>query len=142
MKTINKILIFSISIFLWTCSKADNEYIHDSNTISQMICRAVHGRTEFIGRISEFDKNGNAVSTLFTQEEVEGGYGIIVFEIPRQFEKDFDLKSIYLIATLSWDQFITPSLSGRNDISGDGMIITVKSGVGTKRQYRIRGYFE
>ena len=142
MKIINKIIILSMTIMLWACAEADKEFVHDSNTISQMICRAVHGGSEFQGKIYEFYKDGQEVTGSFTQQEVEGGYGLILFEISKSLQDDIDLTRIYLVATLSWDQFITPSLSGRHDITGDGIIITVKSGVGTTRQYRVRGYYQ
>jgi len=142
MKIINKIIILSIALMFWACSEADKEFVHDSNTISQMICRATHGGSEFRGVIYEFDKNDNEVTGSFTQKDVEGGYGLILFEISKSLQADIDLTKIYLIATLSWDQFITPSLSGRHDITGDGIIITVKSGVGTTRYYRVRGYYQ
>ena len=142
MKGINKILILSTSLLLWACAEADKEFVHDSNTISQMICRAVHGESEFRGDIHEFDKNGREVTGDFTQQEVEGGYGIILFEVPKTLQENVDLTNIYLVATITWDQFITPSLSGRHDITGDGIIITVKSGVGTTRSYRVKGEYQ
>ena len=136
------ILIALMAMLLWSCAEAEKEYVHDSNTISQMICRASHGSSEFIGTIYEYDKNGGAITGEFTQEQVEGGYGIIIFEVPSTMENEVDLTNIYLVANLSWDQFITPSLSGRHDITGDGIIITVQSGTGSKRQYRVRGYYD
>ena len=129
-------------MLLGACAEADKEFVHDSNTISQMICKAVHGGSEFRGEIYEYDRNGQEVTGEFTQQDVEGGYGIILFEVLQTLQDDVDLTNIYLVATLTWDQFITPSLSGRHDITGDGIIITVKSGVGTTRQYRVRGYYE
>jgi len=142
IKKIGIILGVSMTILLWNCAEADKEFVHDSNTISQMICRASHGSSEFRGEIHEFDKEGNEVAGEFTQQEVEGGYGIILFEISQSLQDDVDLTNVYLVATLKWDQSITPSLSGRHDITGDGIIITVKSGVGTTRQYRVRGYYQ
>ena len=149
MKIINKILILSMTLMLWACGEADKEFVHDSNTISQMICKMVHDGSEFRGDIHEFDRNGQEVIGSFTQEDVEGGYGLILFEVSKSLEDDIDLTRIYLVATLSWDQFIEKidppgeqGLSGRHDITGDGIIIQVKSGVGTKRQYRVRGYYQ
>jgi len=142
IKKIGIILSLSMLITLWNCEEADKEFVHDSNTISQMICRASHGSSEFRGTIYEFDKNENPVTGEFTQEQVEGGYGMIVFEISQSLQEDVDLSNIFLVATLSWDQSITPSLSGKHDITGDGIIITVKSGVGTTRSYRVRGYYQ
>ena len=135
------ILSVFMTMMLWTCADADKEYVHDSNTISQMICKVVHGGSEFIGEILEYDKNGGLVPGEFTQERVEGGYGIIIFEIPGTLEDEFDLTNVYLAATLSWDQIVTPMLSGRHDITGEGIIITVTAGTGSKRQYRVRGYY-
>lgn len=142
IKKIGLIAIVSMTILLGNCDKAEKEYIHDSNTISQMVCSASHGSSEFIGEIHEFDKNGNEVSAGFTQEQVEGGYGLILFNISESLKDDVDLANVYLIATLTYDQFVTPTLSGKHDISGDGIIITVKSGVGTTRQYRVRGVYQ
>lgn len=129
---------------LWSCADLNEEYVfvHDTNTISQMVCRASHSAGEYRGEITEFNKNGEIVEGDFSQEDVEGGYGLIIFELPETLKDDVDLTSVYLIATVTYDEFITPSLSGRHDITGDGIIITVKSGVGTTRQYRVRGYYE
>lgn len=108
-----------------------------------MICKASHGGSDFNGEILEYDKNRNLVSGEFTQADVEGGYGVILFVIPETLKADVDLTNIYLKATVTYDEIITPSLSGRHDITGkEGMMITVKSGVGTTRQYRILGYYE
>lgn len=140
-----KLWIFStliIVILLLSCAKADEEFVHKTNTISQMICKATDRGGEFRGAIYEYNKNDELMTGDFTQEDVEGGYGLIIFTIPQSLENDVDLTNIYLTATLTYDEFITPSLSGRHDITGDGIIITVKSGVGTTRRYRVRGYYE
>jgi len=145
MKIINtSVIILSIfvSLLLSSCVQADNEFKHDSTIISQMICKASHGSSEFLGKIYEYDKDDNLMDGEFAQKVVEGGYGLIVFQIPQTLQDDVDLTNIYVVATLSWDQSITPSLSGKHDISGDGMIITVKSGVGTTRYYRVRGEYD
>ena len=95
-----------------------------------------------MGQIIEFNKDGEEVEGDFSQNDIEGGYGLILFEIPKTLENDVDLTNIYLMATVKYDAFISPSLSGRHDITGDGIIITVTSGVNTTRQYRVRGYYE
>ena len=82
------------------------------------------------------------MSGEFTQEDIEGGYGLILFAIPKSLEEDVNLASVYLVATVTYDEFITPSLTGKHDITGEGIIISVKSGVGTTRRYRVRGYYE
>ena len=147
MKIIRKIgvLLLSISLvaLLWNCSSQDDEFIHNSNMISQMVCKASNGGSEYLGKIYEYDKDGNLMSGSFTQEKVEGGYGLILFPISKSLKADVDLTTVFLNATVSYDEIITPSLSGKHDISGEeGIIVTVKSGVGTTRKYRIRGYYE
>jgi len=142
MKNISKILILSMTVLLWTCAEADEEFVHDSTIISQMICRAKHGGTEFRATIIEYNKDGKPMTEEFTEEDVKGGYGRVFFEVSESLSDEVDLTNVYLIATLTWDQFITPTLSGRHDITGEGIIITVKSGIGTKRYYRIQGEYK
>lgn len=148
MKIATKIGIMIVTalttISMWNCADENKEYIftHDTNTISQMICKASHNGGEFIGEITEFNKDEEIVEGSFSQEDVEGGYGLILFAIPKTLENDVDLTSVYLMATVTYDEIITPSLSGKHDITGDGIIINVTSGVGTKRQYRVRGFYE
>ena len=145
MKTINKTVILlsvAISLLMWNCTEADKEFVHDSNIIDKLICKATKDGTEFTGVITEYDKNGDIVTYEFEQKDIEGGYGSVIFEIPDVYTNELDLENVYIVASVSWDQSITPSLSGRHDITGDGIVITVKSGKGTKRNYRIRGYYE
>jgi hypothetical protein len=146
MKTIYKTGLLLLGVFMamswWSCAEADPEFVHDTNTISQMVCRTSSGGTDYIGTIYEYDKDENLVTGVFTQKDVEGGYGRILFPISISLQKDVDLTKIYLRATVTYDEIITPSLSGTHDITGDGIIITVKSGVGTTRAYRIMGFYE
>ncbi len=138
------IVCLLMCISQWNCAKENDKYIyvHDNNLISQMICKATQSSGEFRGEIYEFNKDGVMMKDKFSQKDIEGGYGLILFPISKSLEKDIDLSSVILRATVTYDELITPTLSGRHDISGEGMIITVSSGEGTKRQYRIRGYFE
>lgn len=148
MKISNKLGIFLLTLsmlsLLWCCESPDDEqFIHDSNLISQIVCKPSRGGAEYIGGIYEYNKNGDLMSGEFTHEEVEGGYGLILFAISQSLEDDVDLTNIYLTANLTYDEILTPSLSGMHDITGDeGITITVTSGLGTTRQYRIRGYYE
>lgn len=147
MKTVYKIKtwilgISAMGMLTCSCAEADEEFVHRTNTISQMICMASHGSAEYRGTIYEYNANEELVTGNFSQEDVEGGYGIIEFAIPQTLKNDIDLTNIYLVATITYDEIITPSLSGRHDITGEGMIITVKSGVGTTRRYRVIGKYE
>jgi hypothetical protein len=131
-----------MAVVLWNCAEADPEFIHDTNTISQMVCRTTSTGADIPGTIYEYDKNGDLVTGEFTQNDVEGGYGLILFPTSISLQNEVDLTNIYLRATVTYDEFITPSLSGTHDITGDGIVITVKSGIGTTRQYRVRGFYE
>jgi hypothetical protein len=146
MKTIKKTTLLIACLFmaasLWNCAKADPEFVHDTNTISQMVCRTSPAGADYRGVIYEYDKEENLVTGAFTQQDVEGGYGLILFPISLSLKNDVDLSRVYLRATVTWDEIISPSLSGTHDITGDGIMITVTSGVGTTRQYRIRGLYE
>jgi hypothetical protein len=141
-----KITLITLGLFMafawWNCAEADPEFVHDTNTISQMVCRTSPSGTDNPGAIYEYDKDGERVVGAFTQNDVEGGYGLILFPISISLQDDVDLTNIYLRATVTYDEFITPTLSGTHDITGDGIIITVKSGIGTTRQYRVRGFYE
>lgn len=146
MKTINKIgtllLCLSIAFLAWSCAEAEEEFVHSSNVIKNISCQATQGGSQFVGVIHEYDKDGNLVEAPFTQEDVEGGYGLVLFAVSKSLSDEVDLTNVYLTAGLEYDQMITPSLSGKHDISGEGMTIEVKSGVGTVRYYRLRGYYE
>lgn len=153
-----KILKFNIVAFalllisamgFTSCEKADPEFVHTSNFITAMVC--MNGRTadalSIDGVIYEYDKDGNLLEPGFTPEQAEGGSGVIVFEVGQHDREDFDLTKVYLRATVTWDEFIYPSLSGLQNILADeenpnGKIIAVKSGIGTVRKYRIVGYYE
>lgn len=130
-----------ISALLQSCEKADDEFVHTVNTISQMICKASHTSGEYRGEITEYNKEGKEVTDV-AKEDIEGGYGLIIFKVPISLKDEVDLTSIYLVATVTYDEFITPSLAGKHDITGDGIIISVKSGIGTVRNYRVRGEYE
>ena len=145
----NGLILFPMSLVLvilcCRCESPDEDliFVHDSNLISQMVCKASKGSTEYLGDIYEYNEDEELISSEFTQEDVEGGYGLILFRISQSLEDDIDLTSVYLTATLTYDEMISPTLSGRHDISGEeGIIIKVTSGVNTTRLYRIRGYYE
>lgn len=147
MKTLRKIglLLSAITMLIAfnNCEDPKELFIHDTNLISQMVCKASHGGAEYIGSIHEYNKEGELMSGNFSQEDIEGGYGLILFAISESLREDIDLTDVYLAATVSYDEIISPSLTSKHDISGEeGIIITVTSGIGTTRQYRIRGYYE
>ena len=142
MKNLKSKIVFLFALLLCGCAESDKEFVHDSNTIAKIVCRATHDSTPFEGVIYEYDRSETLVTDEFEQKDVEGGYGIVHIEIPERFVNEIDLQNVYLYAILSWDQSISPSLSGRHDITGEGIVVTVRSGVGTKRNYRIMGFYE
>lgn len=154
MKTI-KFNIFAVLALLLTfglsgCMEADKEFVHTDNFISEMVCMA--GRTNdspsLTGTIYEYDKNGQLLDPDFTADQAEGGSGVITFIVPFEDRNKFDLTSVFLRATLTWDEVITPSLTYKrhnilvDDEHPDGMVISVTSGIGTVRKYRIMGIYE
>lgn len=145
MKTINRITILlsvSLLFLLVNCKSADEEFVHESNIITEINCKVKHDGTSFTGEIYEYNANKELITGPFTQKDIEGGYGLILFSVSKSLQKHFDLSSVYLVANVGYDAFITPTLSGKHDITGDGIIVSVKSGVGTLRHYRVRGYYE
>jgi len=149
MKNISKTGIYILcaftSLFLWSCAEEDENYIfeHSNNLISQLVCKAdVNSADGYAGQIYEYDRNDNMVEGKVNPEDVEGGYGIIVFKISRSLQDLVDLTSVYLVANVDLDAIITPSLGGKHNITGDGILITVKSGVGKTREYRVKGEYE
>lgn len=137
-------LFFLLTLLINGCAKENEEYIyvHDNNLITQLISKGSHSGGEFRGVIHEYNKDGMRMTNDFTFEDVEGGFGLILIPVSKSLQNDVDLANVYLRATVKYDAIITPSLSGRHDITNEGIIITVKSGERTKRQYRIRGYYE
>ena len=98
------------------------------------------------GVIYEYDKDGNLLDKNFTAEQAEGGSGVVMFIVSQEEREDFDLTKVYLRATLTWDESITPTLSGLQNIDPverpEGLVVGVKSGVGKVRKYRIMGVYE
>ncbi|MDE5554767.1 MAG: hypothetical protein K2J10_06245 [Muribaculaceae bacterium] len=137
-----------VTLGFTACSEADPEFVHTDNFISAMVC--MNGRTNdassINGIIYEYDKNNQLLEKGFTPEEAEGGSGVIMFVVSQEEREDFDLTRVYLRATLTWDESITPTLSGLQNIDPverpEGMVIGVKSGVGKVRKYRIMGVYE
>ncbi len=144
------LFVILMSLGLNGCTEADHEFVHTDNLISEMVCMS--GRTNdaptLTGTIYEYDKNGELLEPGFTFADTEGGSGVITFVVPVADRKKFDLTSVYLRATLTWDEVITPSLTYKrhnilvDDEHPDGMVIAVKSGIGTVRKYRIMGIYE
>ncbi|MBD5367591.1 MAG: hypothetical protein HDR82_11445 [Bacteroides sp.] len=146
----NNILILAsllVMLGLQGCAEADPNFKHDDCFISQLIARGSRAGTDFVGTIYEYDKNGNLLEPGFTPEEAAGGSGVITFVIGPSDAKVIDLTACYLRATLTYDEFVTPSMSGIHDIlvteeKPDGKVFTVVSGEKSVRKYRVMGVYE
>ena len=150
-----KLLKFNISIFaslllilgLQGCADADPNFVHDDCFISQLIARGTRAGSDFIGTIYEYDKNGQLLQPGFAPEDAVGGSGVITFIISAEDADQIDLTACYLRATLTFDEYITPTMSGRHNIlcteeNPDGKVFTVRSGENTVRKYRVMGIYE
>lgn len=131
------------------CAKADPNFVHDDCFISQLIANGTRSGsiTDFIGTIYEYDKNGQLLEPGFTPEQAAGGSGVITFIISPEDADKIDLTACYLRATLTFDEYITPSMSGRHNIlcteeNPEGKVFTVRSGENTVRKYRVMGVYE
>ncbi len=150
-------LTVAFAVSFTGCEKADPEFVHTNNFISGMELNTTRdngGGIQIMGKIYEYDKNGSllpefdATKVDNIPDEAWGGSGVIIFTVPPEHRKNVDLTSVFLRATLVWDEVITPSLTYKrhnilvDDEHPEGMVIAVTSGVGEVRKYRIMGTYE
>lgn len=124
------------------CREADPEFVHTDNLINQLFMMTTLQGQQHSFTIDEYDAEGNKVDGKVTAEMVAGGYGIAHIEFPLSQFDEIDLTKVYLSADVSYDVIITPGLQGVHDITGDGIVVSVRGGNGKVRQYRIYGDFE
>lgn len=125
------------------CHKADPEFAHNDNLIHKLsMMKSAQQDAQLAFTIDEYDAQGNLVTEDITPERVAGGYGMAKVSVPFSMYDDVDLTSVYLSAEVTYDAIITPGLIGLHDISGDGIVISVKAGNGRVRKYRVYGQFE
>lgn len=143
------ILLTVLTLGMNSCVEADPEFVHEDNFISAMVCMS--GRTNasptLNGTVYEYDKNGMILQEGFTAEDAAGGSGVIVFIVDRENHDKFDLTDVFLRATVTYDAFIYPTLSGKHNIlvteeNPEGKVFAVKSGTGVVRKYRVMGIYE
>lgn len=138
-------LIFAVAaLLLGGCVQADPEFRHTDTMLNACYCVSKTYTTQQVaGTIYEFDKDGNEVyGDALNEKNVEGGYGLIIFNIPSSLKRYIDIKECKVNANTSLDQFVTPPLTGLKDISGDGIIVCVEQrSAGTYRYYRIKGQY-
>ena len=155
MKKLNKIFatVFASLVLilgLSACEKANPDFSHDNNLLSTVNIKTTPGAEGIPGQISEYNAAGQLVpADQVTVKSVEGGYGIVLFELDPSLRGVYDPERCYLGASLTFDEIIRPGLGGIKNICNrnsegvaQGIDITVTSGIGTVRPYKIIGYFE
>lgn len=148
MKNIIKLTLKAAAVLLVTsvlgaCHEADPEFAHNDNLIHQLsLMKSSQQDNPIYFVITEYDADGNEVTGDITPEKVAGGYGMACASIPFNLYDEVDLQKVYLSAQVTYDAIITPGLTGLHDISGEGIVVSVRAGNGKFRKYRIYGQFE
>ncbi|MCM1450420.1 MAG: hypothetical protein NC082_08760 [Clostridiales bacterium] len=146
----NLLLMLIALVSVTGCQKADPEFDHDNNLISDMRVKMTPAAEGIAGVITEYNAAGEVVPAGegLTAKAVQGGYGTVEFILKRSLIGAYDLERCYLSASLTFDEIITPPLALHNITNRDangvaqGIEITVRSGIGTTRKYKVIGYFE
>ncbi|MCM1532879.1 MAG: hypothetical protein NC114_11520 [Ruminococcus flavefaciens] len=155
-------LALVVAVGFTGCQKADEDFKHDNNLISDMRIKTNTAAEGIAGKITEYDAQGNVVmvseyingqrvitqGSQVTAAEVQGGHGQVEFILKRSLMGVYDPERCYLSASLTYSEIITPPLALHDICNRDsqgvaqGINITVTSGIGTKRVYNVIGYFE
>ena len=125
MKKIFTILIAaSMSMLAVSCLKADEEFLHDDNTISSILLLPAE----------------STVSTTISGE-INQETGEILFSIPKNLRSSIDITKVKVRATVSYDVVITPSLSGIKDLSEAYPITVTATQTGNSKAYTLRAFY-
>ena len=128
VKTKSILLCLAAALCLSSCVEADPEFVHTDNRISTLYC------------VSACSSNQSVSGVIYENEEE--GYGQILVTVPAAQKKFIDITHGKLRAEIGLDAFMVPPLTGYQDISGDGIIVTVvQKSNRTTRSYRIRGSY-
>lgn len=146
-KILKSIVLPAVMLFMSAsfsaCHDADPEFAHDDNIIHRLsMMKATQQDSPLYFEIEEYDAAGNLVTGEITPEKVAGGYGMACLNVPFNLYDEVDLTQVYLTAEVTYDAIITPGLTGLHDISGDGIVVSVRAGNGKFRKYRIYGQFQ
>ena len=133
-----------------SCAEAGSEYEHDNTLLKTVTIKTTPGAEGIAGQVIEYNADGQIVpADRVTLEAVEGGYGVVLFELSPLLRGIYDPERCYLGASLTFDQIIRPGLGGIKNITNrnaegvaQGIDVTVTSGIGTVRRYTIIGYFQ
>lgn len=155
MKIIKSILFTLAAVMmlgnLSSCQKADSEFEHTNNLISNMVMTLKAGGSGLNGVITEYNAQGEVVPAKdVTVESVAGGYGVIEFVVGLELKGEYDPERCYLNASLTFDEIIKPGLGGIKNITNRdpetgiarGIEFQCYPGVGAPRTYKVIGYFD
>lgn len=139
-----------LCVALGSCAEVGSEYEHDNTLLKTVTIKTTPGAEGIAGQIIEYDAKGQIVpADRVTLEAVEGGYGVVLFELSPLLRGIYNPEHCYLGASLTFDQIIRPGLGGIKNVTNrnaegvaQGIDVTVTSGIGTVRRYTIIGYFQ
>lgn len=121
-----KILLISLilPLLICGCSKVGIEHLHDNCEISSIDI------TNFGFPIS------HTVPGKINQET-----GEILFPIPKELKKQFDLTKLKVRANVAYDAIISPSLTGLKNLYEANNITVTARMTGKSKNYTIRAYY-
>lgn len=170
MKLVSKLFICAVALmpFMQSCKSADPDFVHTRNTITSINISMSPKVQGVSGIIEEYCKGDdpelgsqpvNLIKTVkedgtveykelvygvdYTQEQIEGGFGIVRFELTDAQWKLYDVSKVFITSSLDFDVICEEGFVGRHDLTYEpdslkfGKIFTMRSGVGTKRKYRL-----
>lgn len=108
-------------LYVSSCAKADDEFEHTDSSIQSIEIQPAGGGSGLAGYIDETT-------------------GEIFFPIPKTMRDKYDVTSLMVRASLQYDAYIVPSLSGLKDLS-DPYEITVYAGDGGSRTYTLWAFY-
>lgn len=140
------------SFAICSCAESGHEYEHDNTLLTTVTIKTSPGGdgNGIAGKIIEYNAAGQIVpAEQVTLASVEGGHGVVLFELSPKLRGVYNPEHCYLGASLTFDQIIRPGLGGIKNITNrnaegvaQGIDVTVTSGIGTVRPYKIIGYFQ
>lgn len=141
--TLKAAAVLLVTSVFGACHEADPEFAHNDNLIHQLsMMKSAQQDNPIYFIITEYDSDGNEVTGDITPEKVAGGYGMACVHVPFNLYDEVDLHKVYLSAQVTYDAIITPGLTGLHDITGEGIVVSVRAGNGKSRKYRIYGQFD
>lgn len=104
-----------------SCAEAEDEFHHTDSSINSIEIRAADGGSEIKGVIDETT-------------------GEIFFPIPKQLREKYDVTRLMVRASVEYDTFIYPPLTGLKDLS-DPIEISVTAGDKGTRTYTLWAFY-